>query len=187
MVPVVGGDIVRVLDPADGWVHFYNGLGSAATGFGPEGATSSTSSLTSLEGLSAWLGTLGPLTGVFLDDSNPLGMVPPATLDFSSGASRDFASLSPEIGQVFFIGNGVNSLGDFQEFVAPTGATRLFLGIPDGFGFLGAPGAYEDNDGEYRIAIGVNTIPTDPTIPEPAAIGLLGIGVIAALLGRRRR
>jgi hypothetical protein len=34
-----------------------------------------------------------------------------------------------------------------------------FLGIPDGFGFLNAPGAYDDNDGAYHIVIGVNQTP----------------------------
>jgi hypothetical protein len=63
---------------------------------------------------------------------------------------------------VFFIGDGVNSGGDYQEFVAPATATRLFLGIPDGFDFQNEPGAYNDNDGQYRIIVGVNEVPFLP-------------------------
>ncbi len=158
LVPVTAGDVVRVMDTAEGWIHFYNGLGSPATGFGPEGNMIQ-SVLNPLEGLSGWHGPQGSLAGVFLDDSNPNEQSPLATLDFWSVGTRDFVSLSPALSQVFFIGDGVNNLGDFQEFIAPSGATRLFLGIPDGFGFFGSPGAYEDNDGEYRILIGVNQIP----------------------------
>lgn len=187
MVPVAGGDVVRVLDPVDGWIDFFNGYGNAATGFGPEGNTAATSTLGSLAGLSGWIGTQGALAGVFLDDTNPVSGTAPAALNFSTALSRDFVSLSPELGQVFFIGDGVNGLGDFQEFVAPAGATRLFLGIPDGFAFNGPPGAYEDNDGEYRIAIGVNQIPSDPSVPEPAAIGWMSVLLIGSGLALRRR
>ena len=95
---------------------------------------------------------------------------PPATLDFSpDGLNIDFLTLSPALGQVFYIGDGLTSLLAFQEFIAPTGATRLFLGIPDGFGFVGAPGAYDDNDGSYRVRIGVNEIPERPgTLDTPS-------------------
>lgn len=66
--------------------------------------------------------------GVFLDDNAPnLSPPPSSNLDFSSSASRDFTSLSPQLKQVFFIGDGLKSDGTHQEFVPPPGATRLFL------------------------------------------------------------
>lgn len=181
-VSVSAGDILRVADPGVGGIDFFNGTGNF---FGPEGNVGPVSSLTSLGGISGWLGTQGALAGVFLDDSIPNAGPAPATLDFSTEVGRDFASLSPVLGQVFFIGDGLNSLNQFQEFVAPAGATRLFVGIPDGFNFNGPPGAYEDNDGSYRIRIGVNERPD--VIPEPGTMSLMAAAFGPALVLLRRR
>jgi len=183
-IPVATGDTVKVADPAVGGINFFNGFGPPF--FGPEG-NSPTSSLTSLGDLSGYLGTQGALAGVFLDDNNPNGSSPPATLDFSTSASRDFLSLSPGIGQVFFIGDGQTSGGTLQEFVAPTGATRLFFGIPDGFGFNGPPGAYDDNDGSYRITVGVNEDPPSSVPEGGSGAVLLGMGILAIAIGKRCR
>src|SRR5262245_39871912 len=168
-IPVAGGDVVRVLDPAVGGVNFFNGLGPPF--FGPGGNGLSGSNLTALDGISGYIGPQGPLAGVFLGNSIPSSGPAPATLDFSSGGlGINFLTLSPLLGQVFYIGDGVTSGNVFQTFTAPAGATRLFLGIPDGFGFVGAPGAYDDNDGSYQVRIGVNEV---PTIPEPSSIALV--------------
>jgi hypothetical protein len=78
------------------------------------------------------------LVGVFLGDSEPSG-TPPAGLRFyqtqnAQGVTRtDFTSLSPAIGQVFFIGDGLTGTGTgaVQAFQVPPGATRLFLGQAD--------------------------------------------------------
>jgi hypothetical protein len=43
---------------------------------------------------------------------------------------------------VFFIGSG-------RTVNVPTEATRLYLGIADGYGFAGAPGHYSDNSGTF--------------------------------------
>jgi hypothetical protein len=181
-IPVSGGDIVRVLDPAVGGVNFFNGFGPPF--FGPGGNGLGGSNLTALDGISGYIGPQGPLAGVFLDDSIPNAGPAPATLDFTPGGlGVEFTSLSPALRQVFYIGDGIDNNGDFQTFTAPAGATRLFLGIPDGFGFVGGPGAYDDNDGTYRVRIGVNEIPT-PEIPEPSTVFLLGAGL--AVLAVRR-
>jgi len=180
-ISVAPGDVIRVLDPAIGGVSFYNGFGGLV--FGPGGNGLSGSDLTALDGISGYLGPQGPLTGVFLNDAIPSSGPAPATLDFTPGGlGTDFLSLSPELGQVFYIGDGVTSGSVFQTFIAPAGATRLALGIPDGFGFVGAPGAYDDNDGDYRVRVGINIV---PAIPVPGALFLSMIG--AGLVGWLRR
>jgi hypothetical protein len=72
------------------------------------------------------------VVGVFLGDTSPAGDTPPATLDFTSAASRDYTTLSPMLNQVFFIGDGLKSDGTQQSFKVPAGATRLFIGKMDG-------------------------------------------------------
>ena len=180
---VVGGDVIRVLDPATGGISFFNGFGAPL--FGPDGNGAAGSSLTSFGGISGYSGPQGPLVGVFLSDAVPSAGAP-AALDFTpAGLGIDFLNLAPDLGQVFYIGNGVTAGNVFQEFVAPVGATRVFFGIADGFGFVGAPGAYDDNDGSYRIRVGLNEVPT--RVPEPATTSLLLFGAAALSLARKRR
>lgn len=180
------GDVIRVLDPASGGISFFNGLGG--TIYGPEGnGIPGSSSITSFGGISGYLGTQGALVGVFLSDAIPNGAAP-ARLDFSTGGlGTDFLSLTPALQQVFYIGNGVTSGGVFQQFVAPVGATRVFLGITDAFGFNGAPGAFDDNDGSYQIRVGINELPTPTAVPEPASMTLVGMGIGALAYARKRR
>jgi len=116
---ITAGDVIRALDPAVGGVSFFNGFGAPL--FGPGGNGVSGSNLVSLDGISGYFGPQGPLVGVFLDDSIPSSGLAPATLDFSdTGLGINFLSLSPELRQIFYIGDGITSGGDFQQFIAPT-------------------------------------------------------------------
>lgn len=180
-IAVKAGDEIQVQDPAVGGVNFLNGFGPPY--FGPSGNGASGSAVESLDGISGYRGPEGPLTGVFLDDSLPSLGPAPEILDFTlAGLGTNFTTLSPSLQQVFYIGDGVTSSGEFQSFIAPAGATRLFLGIPDGFFFDGAPGAYDDNDGSYQINVDVISI------PEPSSVAILSVGSIALMLtvGRRK-
>jgi hypothetical protein len=103
---------------------------------------------------------LNSLLGVFLDDAVPAGAAPSA-LDFTTLASRNFTTLDPVLGQVFFIGDGLNSSAQRQSFNVPTGATRLFLGTMDGNG-------WNNNYGSFTVS----------AVPEPAALLMLAASTI---------
>lgn len=121
------------------------------------------------------------LYGVFLGGASPTGTVTPSRLNFSSGL--DFTDLMPDLGQIFFIGDGLTSdtnAGDFsgtrQSFNVPVGATRLFLGTGDGFGWF-------NNSGSFDVSI--NVVPDGTPVPLPPSLALVGLGLV--LLATRRR
>jgi hypothetical protein len=85
------------------------------------------------------------LIAVFITDAEPSGPKP-VGLDFSSPASRDYLTISPQLGQVFFVGDGKTSAGVQQTIVAPPGATRMFLGFADGH-------CWRDNTGGFTTTV----------------------------------
>lgn len=94
-------------------------------------------------GISGYTMPVCALLGVFLPDQTNSGPAP-ADLDFSTPASRDFATLEPEMFQTFFIGDGLREDGaTVQVFIVPAGATRLFLGVCDGFGWNNNVGSFQ--------------------------------------------
>jgi HpiC1 cyclase len=112
------------------------------------------------------------LVGVFLDDSEPAVSPPPNALDFTD--NFDFHSLSPELKQPFFVGDGRADDRSLQDFHVPAGATRLFLGTHDGFD-------WRNNLGTFQVTVWA--------VPEPASLVVL-VGVIVAVAVpdyRRRR
>jgi hypothetical protein len=124
------------------------------------------------------------LVGVFLNDLNPENATPPSTINFNAPRATSLKMLSPALGQVFFIGDGLTrtGTGTIQTFQAPSGATRLFLGVPDAINASGPPGAYDDNSGAFTITVSV-------VVPEPCSLVLLGTGAVGLLgyFGARRR
>jgi hypothetical protein len=118
-------------------------------------------------------GLFAPLNahiGVFLPailTDDPLA----PTLSFETAASRNFRRLAPDLGQVFFIGDGRTDGGTLQVFDVPQGATRLWLGVHDAF-------EWNDNDGSYSVA----AIP----VPAPAPL-LLMLSGLAFLIGEACR
>ena len=107
---------------------------------------------------------LGYLTGVFLDSNEPADPSP-ASLNFN-GIGRNFKTLSPRIGQVFFIGDGLTDQGEVQQFIVPPAATRLFLGLADSRYYDGGPGYYHDNTGSFSVT--VEALPLSGTIDRAA-------------------
>jgi hypothetical protein len=75
---------------------------------------------------------INSLIGIFLDATVP-SQKPnmPPSLDFSTPEKRNFKTLAPALGQIFFIGDGKDGSGTMQAFVVPQGATRLYVAIMD--------------------------------------------------------
>ena len=90
------------------------------------------------------------LAGVLLDDTEPADPAPSAL----SIPGIDFASLSPGLRQIFFVGDGFSaSDGGFgQTFTIPDGATRLYLGLLDRQQ-ADQPGWYGDNSGSLSVTV----------------------------------
>ena len=97
------------------------------------------------------------LVGVFTNGAPPVG-TPPPTLDFSAAAvGHDFRSLAPMLNQMFFIGDGtgLDASGSYrQQFTAPRGATRLYLGFTD----YCSPGqgCFYDNAGHLDVRMTIS-------------------------------
>jgi len=128
-------------------------------------------------GLSNVYAPLNSLLGVFLDDTQPDLSQAPSALDFGpTGLGLDFATLSPGLKQVFFIGDGSTSGGTVQHFMVPDGATRLFLGTMDTYGWY-------NNSGEYAVEIYHGAV----NVPEPSTLLLLGTAFATLGLRRSRR
>jgi hypothetical protein len=73
--------------------------------------------------------------------------------------------------QPFFIGDGLTSGSVVQQFIAPTGATRLFVGMMDRAGWW-------NNQGSFSV--------TATVVPEPATLSVLGVAILGSMLRRRR-
>ncbi len=103
----------------------------------------------------------GPLVGMFLGDSLPASAPPTLTFyvsNISSGGVRiNFGALSPQLGQVFFIGDGKTGTGTgaIQVFNVPPTATHLYLGYADSCDYA-TPGCYGDNEGSMTATFAIS-------------------------------
>ena len=134
-----------------GKINYYGG--APEDGYPPDGDPYVVANIEPFGAISGYQGPAGALVGVFLDEAIPNGAAP-APLNFNpDGQGTDFERLQPQIGQVFFIGDGKNSAGSQQIFIAPPNATRLFVGLIDGNFFSGISTCYTDNSGEFYYQI----------------------------------
>jgi hypothetical protein len=118
---------------------------------GPGGDKEGATDITSYGGISGVIDRRNGmfLVGVFLTDDPPSKSAPPR-LDFTK--SERFRTLTPEVGQTFFVGDGSD-----RTFQVPRGATRLFLGFADGYSdghfYQGHPGYYGNNGGYLCVGV----------------------------------
>jgi hypothetical protein len=109
------------------------------------------------------------LIGVFLGPGRPDLNPAPGGLDFST---QEYTILFPELQQVFFMGDGLTSGSLTQSIVAPAGATRLFLGTMDSFGWA-------NNTGEFQVTIDiVGQVPDSTPYCWLVLVGLLAVSEI---------
>jgi hypothetical protein len=117
------------------------------------------------------------LVGVFLDSSEPSG-AGPSILSYDSGIAGSLnttdASFSPDLNQVFFIGDGLTGTGTGQEqsFYVPSTASRLYLGFADSFDYV--PSYYADDVGSVTATFAFTTT----AAPEPASIFFVACGLL---------
>lgn len=135
------GAIVTFTSVTGSMVHF------GATPIPPDGI-SGTLPLPSVGGIAGYsLPTRQRgMAAVFLGPAEPVDPAP-AQLSFPDG---EFTSVSPAVGQMFYVGDGRNSASVVQSFVVPAGATRLFLGTTDLCSNV-MPGCFDDNSGSYTV------------------------------------
>ena len=169
-----------------GNIVLNNGTGNISNkpdGLGTPIPISSNTGFGSISGITA--PGAGYLVGVFIATGGPSGPAPVSINFTSAGIGTGFLSLGPALDEVFFIGDGLtgNGAGSVQHFIVPAGATTLYLGISDAFGFNGPPGAYSDNLGFFTVT------PTQISgiTPEPSSLLLLATGALGAIGSIRKR
>lgn len=174
IAPVYSPVLVSDLNLGTGVLHIQGVAGAVnnvpwAPGFPADGNPDDVQShLTSNYGKSNITCPINALLGVFLTEATPVGPGP-AALDFSTVASRDYLELAPLLSQVFFIGDGRTSQGQQQTIHVPAGAARFYLGVMDSW-------QHSSNWGSFEV-----------TVPEPATLSLLAIGLGALAIRRRKR
>jgi len=190
-----GGDTLTNAAPLE-ITGITSGLTYTFTVGGAVGNTGTLSSLTpdggsytahrngAQNGISDITAPISSLIGVFLDSDIPVTGDASITLNFNTSGKAhlgtNFTTLAPELNQVFFIGDGLASIKNgkntttlAQTFIAPTGATRLFLGTMDAY-------EWNNNSGSFSVTL--------TAIPEPATYAaFLGVATLATVAIRRYR
>jgi hypothetical protein len=151
------------------------------------GVNTTVTSYGGLSGIDAYQANMF-LVGVFLDNAEPAG-TGPSVLKYNYGTAGSLkttdASFSPELDQVFFIGDGLTGTGAGQEqvFDVPADATRLYLGFADSFDSV--PSYYADDVGSLTATFEFTTEPT--TVPEPTSIFLVMGGLLIGVALYRKK
>lgn len=151
---------------------------TSTTPDGPAGAPTNFNGFNGLSGFSSDHDYA--LYGVFVGAIEPADPQP-AALNFVGNTT--FASLSPQLDQVFYIGDGLTGTGSgsTQVFNVPAGAIKLYFGLADGINSPIDNGYYGDNSGPgYLVEI-------SRSVPESSTIVLGAIGIAGMLFINRFR
>jgi hypothetical protein len=114
---------------------------------------------------------IGGMVGIFLEDNLPASAPTPLQFYVSDsadgGIQTNFKALSPKIGQVFFIGDGLTGTGSgaAQVFAIPATATHLYLGYVDSCNNT-VPSCYSDNSGSLSAIFQIAQHPLDWVEPS---------------------
>ena len=98
-------------------------------------------------GIADAIAPMNALMGVFLSDERPNRSKPPPSLDYRVDPG-DIRSSSPQLKQVFFIGDGKTSSGTLRRYLVPAKATRLYLGVMDGY-------EWNNNSGSFTVTVAI--------------------------------
>jgi len=150
-LPIIPGTVLSFRQ-ATGTTTYTSGGSGSGTQFGPDGNTDWIVAQASTNGINTTYAPLNSLVGIFLNDNAPNSTGVQSTLDFSTENSRDFQTLAPKLKQVFFIGDGINSSNELQQFTIPAGTTRFYFGIMDEKGW------WWDNVGTINITTVDSTV-----------------------------
>jgi len=99
-----------------------------------------------LNGIANVRAPIGAVMAVFLNDDSPTSGSTPSCLDFASASQRNYSSISPQLKQVFFVGDGKKSDGTVQKIIVPPGATRVCIGMMDAW-------QWNDNIGNFSFKV----------------------------------
>ena len=135
--------------------------------------------------------TAGFIAGVF---EGAVQTPTPAALNFDTGmgnvpGTTSFASLSPELQQAFFVGDGLtgDASGATQTFYVPVGATTLYLGLTDACGYNGSPSCFGDNSGDFTVTTSGSASVSAAPEPSTWALMIAGVGLVGGALRYGRR
>ena len=98
-------------------------------------------------GISSITGPVGALIGVFIGPNLPNDAATPPNVNVTNPADREVVRVTPLLHQPFYVGRGRTAAGAPKDFVAPPGATRLFLGVLDDGDQNG------DNSGSFTVTV----------------------------------
>ena len=91
------------------------------------------------------------LVAVFTSDTEPANPAP-TPLDFAL-IGTNYAALTPQLRQIFYVGDGFTATNTAQVISVPAGTTKLYLGLIDGDSYEDTPDAYNDNSGAFSVTV----------------------------------